>query len=155
MKKTAAWRRYLRFWRSDIAEDVDTELQFHVDMRVAEYMALGMTEDEARRAVAERIGDVADAKAQCVEQGNIRERHARNADFLEGIRADVRFALRSLAHAPGWAAVALLTIGLGVGATTAVFSVADALLVRPFPFRDASRVYMARRSFTVDGSTCA
>ena len=152
-KRIPSWRRYLRFWRNDIAEDVDDELRFHVDMRVAEYVARGMTEDDARRAVAERLGDVEVAKAQCVEQGEIRERYARNADFLDGLRGDLRFALRALARAPGWTAVALLTIGLGVGATTTVFSVADALLVRPFPYRDASRVYLARRSFTVEGRT--
>ena len=153
MKQTPSWRRYLRFWRNDIVEDVDDELRFHTHMRVAEYVAKGLSEEDARRAVAERLGDVDVAKAQCVEQGEIRERHARNADFLEGVRADIRFALRSLAHAPGWTAIALLTIGLGVGATTTVFTVADALLVRPFPYRDASRVYIASRSFTVEGRT--
>src|SRR5438270_5809011 len=55
MTKTPAWRRYLRFWRSDIAEDVDDELRFHVEMRVSEYISRGMTEDDARRAVAERL----------------------------------------------------------------------------------------------------
>ena len=145
--KIPAWRRYLTFWRSDIADDVEEELRFHTEMRVAEYLARGMTEDEARRAVATRLGDVRAARAECIEQGELRERHARNADLLEGVRADVRYTLRSLGRTPGWTAVALLTIALGVGATTAVFRVADTLIVRPIRYPSASRVFVFRRLF--------
>lgn len=152
MKRTPApaWRRYLRFWRNDIAEDVDDELRFHIEMRVAEYIAAGMTEDDARRAVAERLGDVEAARAVCIEQGKRRELHARNADFLDSLRSDIRYALHSLGRTPAWAAVALLTIALGVGATTAVFRVADTLIVRPIRYRDASRVFVFRRLFEVE-----
>jgi predicted permease len=149
MTRTPAWRRYLRFWRPNIAADVDDELRFHTEMRVAEYMARGMTEPEARRAVSERLGDVDAARAECIEQGTLREVHARNADVLDGVRADIRYALRALGRAPGWTAVALLTIALGVGATTAVFRVADTLIVRPMRYRDASRVFVFRRLFDI------
>ena len=150
MTRIPAWRRYLRFWRPNIAEDVDDELRFHTEMRVREYVARGMSEDDARHAVHNRLGDVDAARAECIELGKVRETHARNADFLDGLRADVRYALRSLGRAPGWTSVALLTIALGVGATTSVFSVADALLVRPVAYPGASRVYFARRLFTID-----
>jgi putative ABC transport system permease protein len=153
MKQTAAWRRYVTFWRANITQDVDDELRFHMEMRIREYMARGMTQDQARRAVFARLGDVDAAKAECVELGQVRETHAKQADFLDGVRSDVRFALRSLTRAPGWTAVALLTIALGVGATTAVFRVVDTLLVRPFPYPNGSRVFMARREFTIDGQT--
>jgi predicted permease len=149
MTRTPAWRRYLRFWRSNIAADVDDELRFHAEMRVAEYLARGMTEAEARRAVAHRLGDVDAARAACIEQGKLRELHARNADMLDSLRADVRYALRSLGRAPGWTAVALLTIALGIGATTAVFRVADTLIMRPMRYRDASRVFVFRRLFDI------
>ena len=151
-KRIPAWRRYVTFWRSNIAEDVDDELAFHVDMRIEEYVARGMTEEEARRAVIARLGDVDAAKAECIDLGRLRETHARNADFFDGLRSDIQYALRSLARAPGWTAVALLTIALGVGATTTVFSVADRLLVRQIPYRDASRVYVARRQFVIHES---
>jgi predicted permease len=150
MKETPAWRRYLRFWRNDIAKDVDDELRFHVEMRVAEYIAAGMSEDDARRAVAARLGDVDAAKAECVEQGKLRAIHARNADFVDALRSDIRYALRSLGRAKGWTVVALLTIALGVGATTAVFRVADTLLVRPIRYPDASRVFVFRRLFEIE-----
>src|SRR4051812_23086616 len=67
--------------------------------------------------------------------------------LLDSLHADVRYALRSLGRAPGWTAVALLTIALGIGATTAGFRVADSLLVRPMRYRDASRVFVFRRLF--------
>jgi putative ABC transport system permease protein len=149
MTKTPAWRRYLRFWRPNIGADVDDELRFHTEMRVAEYMARGMSEADARRAVAERLGDLDTARAECIEQGKLREIHARNADFLDSLRSDMRYALRSLGRAPGWTAVALLTIALGVGATTTVFRVADVLLVRPIRYPHAGRIFIAQREMTI------
>ncbi|HEY9428042.1 MAG TPA: ABC transporter permease [Gemmatimonadaceae bacterium] len=151
MTKPPAWRRYLRFWGANVADDVDEELRFHVDMRVQEYMARGLMEEEARRAVTARLGDLDSARAECVELGKVREKHARQADFLDGLRADVSFAFRSLARTPGWTAVALLTIALGIGATTTVFSAADTLLFRTIPYPHSSRVYMILREFTIDG----
>src|SRR4051812_26196702 len=71
----------------------------------------------------------------------------RRYHFLDSVHTDVRYALRSLGRTPGWTVVALLTIALGVGATTAVFRVADSLLVRPMRYRDASRVFVFRRLF--------
>lgn len=153
MTKIPAWRRYLRFWRSDITQDVDDELHFHAEMRLYEFIGRGMTPQEAHRAVVERLGDVETARAECIEQGRLREMHARNADFLDSLLGDIRYAMRSLGRASGWTAVALITIGLGVGATTAVFSVADALLVRSLPYPNASRVFLAQRQFTVNGET--
>jgi len=150
MTKTPAWRRYLRFWRSDITQDVDDELRFHAEMRLHEFIGRGMTLTDAQRALTERLGDVDAARTECIEQGRLRERHARNADFVEGVRADIRYTLRSLGRAPGWTAVALLTIALGVGATTAVFRVADTLILRPMRYRDASRVFVFRRLFEIE-----
>jgi predicted permease len=149
---TPAWRRYLTFWRADIVDDVDDELRFHMDMRVKEYMARGMSEEQALHAAAIRFGDASSAKDECVALGEVRATHARQAAFLEGLRGDVRYALRSLARAPGWTAVALLTIAIGVGATTTVFSVADTFLVRTIPYPNASRVFVAKREFMIDGT---
>jgi predicted permease len=151
MNRTPVWRRYLVFWRANIERDVAEELAFHTEMRVEEYVARGMTEAEARLAVAERLGDVGVAHDECVQWGEIRATHARRASFVDGLRSDVRYAVRSLRRAPAWTAVTLLTIALGVGATTMVFSVADTLLVRTLPYPNASRVYLAQRQWTVGG----
>jgi len=152
MTRIPAWRRYLTFWRADIERDVADELTFHQEMRVEEYMSRGMTEAEARRAVAERLGDVGAARDECVEWGQIRATHARRTSFVDGVRSDLRYAARSLGRAPTWTAVALLTIALGVGATTTVFCVADPLLVRTLPYPAAPRVYLAQRQWTAGKS---
>lgn len=149
MTRAPAWRRYLRFWRPDVAEDVEDELRFHAEMRMREYLARGMSDGEARRLAMERLGDLDSARRECISLGEQRERETRRADFLGGVRADVAFALRSLRRTPGWTAVALLTIALGVGATTAVFSVADRLLVRTIRYPNSSRVFVFRRLYQV------
>lgn len=153
MTKTPAWRRYLRFWHTNIAEDLDDELRFHMEMRVDEYMARGMSEDDARRSATARLGDIDAARTECIALGRASERHVRRTAYFEDLRTDIRFALRSLGRSPGWTAVALLTIALGVGATTTVFSVADTLLIRTIPYPDASRIFMVLREFTVDRKT--
>ncbi len=145
MRSVPSWRRYLTFWRADPARDVDTELEFHLAMRTAEYMARGLTEAEARHAAESRLGDVDAARTECVALGHLRESQTRRAHFFESLSADLRFAWRGLVRTPGWTAVALLTIALGVGATTTVFTVTDTLMVRPFPYPDGSRIYLARR----------
>ena len=145
----AAWRRYLRFWGSNITEDVDAEIAFHVQMRLDEYVARGMTESEARRVVLDRLGDVDAAKAESIRILGAGARDARNAGILEALRGDVRLALRSLFRSPGWTAVVLVTIALGVGATTTAFSVADSLLLRPLSYPNASRVVVIRREISL------
>jgi predicted permease len=140
--RAPGWRRYLTFWRTPIAQDVDDELRFHATMRVKELMARGMPEDEARRAVAERLGDVEAAKSECVELSEVRERNKRNAAFLDAFRNDLRYAIRGLRARPGFAAAIIVTLGLGIGANAAVFSVVDRLLFRTAPMlRDASRTH--------------
>jgi predicted permease len=142
MTKPPAWRRYLTFWRSPVVQDVDDELRFHTNMRVKEYMARGLSEEEARRAVGERLGDVATAKDECVALTHTRERNARNAAFFDALRSDLRYALRGLRAKPGFTAAVVITLALGFGANAAVFSVVDRLLFRTAPFlRDAGRTH--------------
>ncbi len=140
--RAPAWRRYLTFWRTPIAQDVDDELRFHTNMRVKEFMARGMSEDEARRAVAERLGDMNAAQSECVELSEVRERNKRNAALLDAFRSDLRYAIRGLRARPGFAAAIIVTLGLGIGANAAVFSVVDRLLFRTAPMlRDAGRTH--------------
>ena len=145
-----AWRRYLRFWRADVVDDVAEELRFHTEMRVAEYVARGMSEADARRAVATRLGDVEAARAECIALGAEHERSRRLVGALDGLYADVRYALRALRRTPGWTTVALLTIALGLGASTAVFSIADSLLLNTMPYPGAARIYVVRRVVDAD-----
>ncbi len=143
-RRVPAWRRYLRFWRPSVPDDVGVEIQFHLDMRTREYVARGMDETSARAAAARRLGDISAATDACIDIGRANERRARQADFVDSARSDIRFAIRSFARTPGWTAVALVTMALGVGASTAVLSVVDGLLIHPIAYPFANRIATVR-----------
>ena len=139
-RRTPAWRRYLRFWGNNLAEDVDDELRFHYDMRVSEYIAAGMTPDAARQRAAQRIGDVDRAREECVVIQETHARTASRAELVHTARQDFAFALRLFRRQALPSLVAVLCLALGIGATTTMFSVGSTLLLRPLPFPNADRV---------------
>ena len=139
---TPAWRRYLRFWGSNVQSDIDEELRFHLEMRVAEYTARGMTPDEARRLAERRFGDEQKARAECVSIDENAARAMSRGASIASLSQDVRFAARLLRRQAATASLAVLCLALGIGATTAMFSVADALLIRPLPFATGDRLFL-------------
>jgi putative ABC transport system permease protein len=139
-RRAATWRRYLRFWGPRAEADVDDELRFHIEMRVRDYIAGGMTEDDARAATARRLGDLATNRAECLTITTRRERRMTRAQLIDAVGQDARFAFRTLGRQKGWTAVAILTLALGIGANTAVFSVVNSLLLHPLPYPHADRV---------------
>jgi putative ABC transport system permease protein len=134
------WRRYLRFWGPHAEADVDDELQFHVEMRVAEYMKSGMDETHARAAVARRLGDLPAARAECVAIDTRREHRMSRTQWFDAFVQDLRFGARMLLRQKAWTAVGILTLALGIGANTAVFSVVNQLLLHPLPYPGADRM---------------
>lgn len=137
---TPAWRRYVRFWGSNIAADVDDELRFHIEMRTREYIARGMSPEDARRRAAERFGDVTRAREECIV---VDERFARSegrAQVMSALRQDLVFASRLLRRQRLPSAVAIVCLAVGIGASTTMFSVGNTLLLHPLPFPNADRV---------------
>ena len=130
----------LRLGRPAVDDEVDSELEFHLDMRRREMLARGMTEAEARRAALDRFGDVSRARHACLAIGHQRERQMRLLQWISELRQDTVFAVRQLFAAPAFSLVAIATLALGLGATTAIFSVVHAVVLRPLPIPEADRV---------------
>jgi len=135
-------RRSLRswLWRVSIHQEVDEEIAFHIEMRTRELIERGVDPKTAREIVLARVGDVRRVKRTCVDLGRKRDREMRITQWLGELRDDVKFALRQLRAAPGFTVVAAITLALGIGANSAMFALADATLLRPFPFPESDRL---------------
>jgi len=146
-------RRYRRFFGADPGRDVDDELAFHLAMRIEEYQRAGMTVEEAEETAMKRFGDLNRVRGECHDLGRRRAARRRRASRLDGLRQDVRFALRTIAANRSFSLMVVLTLALGIGATAAVFSVAYGVLLRPLPYRDADalvRVWSRRADRGLD-----
>ena len=131
---------HFRLWKRSVPDEVDSELAFHVEMRTRELVARGWDSDAARSAAIARFGDLAAVNAECRDIANHRDRDMRRTEYLDELLSDVRFALRQLGRARGFTLVAVCTLALGVGATTAIFSAVEAVSLRPFPYAHADRL---------------
>lgn len=134
------WRRYLRFWRANVRADVDDELQFHLKERVDELMARGIDEATARGEALRRFGDIEGVKETCRTIAQQQETHMRRAETLDVLRQDVAYALRIMRTNVAFTATVVLTLALGIGATTSIFSVVNSVLLRPLPYDDPDQI---------------
>jgi putative ABC transport system permease protein len=127
-------RHFVRnlFRRNQVELDLSDEIDGYTALLIEEKIEQGMPRDDARRAARLEIGRV--------EQVKEHVRDVRVGAWLDVLRLDVRFALRTMTRRPGFATVAVLTLGVGMGATTAIFSLIDSVLLKPLPFHDPGRL---------------
>jgi putative ABC transport system permease protein len=128
------WRRYQRRTRNDA--DLREQMEFHLQEQVEENIARGMSAEEARRQAYLRLGNRQRVHEAVWEAGGLK--------WLEDLWRDVCYAMRTFGRAPGFAVVAIAVMALGIGATAAMFSVIDAVVLRPLPYNDADRIAMVK-----------
>jgi len=124
-----------RLWRRDrLEEQLEKEMRFHLDQHTADLIAQGHDPAEARRQARLALGGEEQVKENC--------RDARGTRWLEDLWQDFRYAVRTLRQRPGFTAVGALTLALGIGASTAIFSVVNPILFEPLPYPHAGRIMM-------------
>ena len=135
-------RKRLRsaLWRVPLEDEVRDELAHHIDLRTEELVDRGMDRGAARAEAIRRFGDLNTMKDQLKTIGHRRDRTIARREWLDELRQDISFALRQCRLRPGFTLAAVLTLALGIGATTAIFSVVYAVVLKPYPFDDPQRV---------------
>jgi predicted permease len=136
------WRRYLRFWGPDIDADVRDELDFHIEMRTEELIEAGWAPCDARQEALRCFGNVSSVRDACLDIDKRRENKRRGLAFLNDLSQDMSYAVRVLLKKPGLTAVIVLSLALGIGANTAIFTVVKAVLLNRLPVENPEELVL-------------
>ncbi len=138
------WKRLSTLWRgAELDRQMNAEVRFHLDMETEKHIKAGMTPEQARHRALRDFGPMEKHKEET--------REARGVSWVEMLIADLRYGARSLMKRPGYAALAVLTLGLGIGANTAIFSVINGVLLKPLPYEHGDRLVLVRQSASLAG----
>src|SRR5215475_5605673 len=144
MKPVPLWRRYDRLLGPDPAADVKDELRFHLEAKVDDLVAQGWSPGDARKEAERQFGNILAIQHLGERIGEHMDRRRRLTDYwtdvLRSLLDDLRLALRLLRRAPGFATTVLLTLAVGIGANTMVFSVVRGVLLKPLSYPQSDRL---------------
>ena len=140
MTRTPIWRRYARLFGSDPAADVADEVRFHLDAHIAELVKCGWAPEAARLEAERRFGNVGAVQQTGVRMQKDHARSHARSERWEGYAQDLRFAVRTLRRDRSFAIITILVLGLGIAGNTTVFSVVNAMLLRPLPFTEPGQL---------------
>jgi putative ABC transport system permease protein len=138
------WKRISTLWRGgELDRQMNAEVRFHIEMETQKNIARGLSPEQARTQALKDFGPMEKHKEET--------REARGVSSFEMLMADLRYGARSLTKRPAYAVLAIVTLGMGIGANTAIFSVINGVLLKPLPYENGDRLVIVRQSAPLAG----